>query len=522
VTIAAPRPAPALAGIAVAPRRPWSSAVAAGTRHRAHTGALALGGYALVTLALMAPVLASPATRYLGSIPDAMQSIWFLSWTAHALQHGHFLLFTDALNAPAGVNLMWNTPMTLLGVVGAPITLTAGPVVAYNALMAAAFCGSAWVAYRAVARFCDRRAASWAGGLLFALSPYMLAQSLGHLDLVAMVFPPLALLLGDEILRRHRWRWWVAGGWLGVAAAAQVLVMEEVLATVAIGAAVALLAGGRPLLRRLGEPYAVRALGTAAVTFAVLAAGPLAYQLAGPQVPPGLSEVASATGTDLAAFVAPTANQAVAPPPGTGLAGQLNTQSTGQDGYVGAPMLLLLTLTVWQFRRDRTVRAVALSGALLALLSLGPQLTVAGHLLPVPLPWRAVQHVPLLSNLVPLRLMVLADLCVALLVAHALAHATSRRPAVLALAAAAAITWLPALPRPSTSTPPPLPAALSRSIPSGSTVQFTPPASLADTDAMWYQLSEGFRFRLAGGYAYVAEPATPPAGSTVVVRSPTR
>ena len=41
-------------------------------------------------------------------------------------------LYTTYLHAPLGVNGMWNTPVPVLATLFAPITLTAGPVVAYN------------------------------------------------------------------------------------------------------------------------------------------------------------------------------------------------------------------------------------------------------------------------------------------------------------------------------------------------------------------------------------------------------
>jgi hypothetical protein len=71
---------------------------------QAHLASLAT--YTALSAAMFGPALRGIATSYVGSIPDATQSIWFLSWTAHALSGHHSLLVSDALNAPAGVNLM--------------------------------------------------------------------------------------------------------------------------------------------------------------------------------------------------------------------------------------------------------------------------------------------------------------------------------------------------------------------------------------------------------------------------------
>ena len=39
------------------------------------------------------------------------------------------------MNAPQGINLMWNTPMLLPGVLFAPLTLLAGPQASLTVLM---------------------------------------------------------------------------------------------------------------------------------------------------------------------------------------------------------------------------------------------------------------------------------------------------------------------------------------------------------------------------------------------------
>lgn len=51
---------------------------------------------------------------------------WLLNWTPHALLTGQFPLFSDKLNAPTGITLMWNNGMTLPGLLFAPITVLFG------------------------------------------------------------------------------------------------------------------------------------------------------------------------------------------------------------------------------------------------------------------------------------------------------------------------------------------------------------------------------------------------------------
>lgn len=472
--------------------------------------------YAIVAAGLFGEVWPSPQGRYAGSIPDALQQVWFLSWTAHALTAHQSLLFTHALNAPSGVNLLWNTAMILPGILAAPITLTAGPVVAYNVLITAALALSAWSGYAVILSIAHRRLASWLGGLLFGFSPYMLAQALGHLDLVIMAYVPLALWFFVEAVCRQRcsWRW--VGLAFGAGSAAQFFVFQELL----VGAAIAFVIGTvvTAVLWRdqvaLRWRHATQALLTAGIVFAVAAGWAVFYQFTGPQTPPGL-EVAHATGTDLLAFVTPTVNQAIAPAGAQSFSASFVAQTTGADGYVGVPLLLLLGVIVWRFRHRRDVLALAITAASLAVLSLGPVLTVGGHETPVPLPWALLQHLPVVGNLVPLRLMGYASLPIAALLAIALAELprlSGRGRALIALLTAATVaSWAPSLPRPATAVPEPpaLPAGIVNGLPSRAVVLFAPLPSYATADAMFYQAQAGERFDLVGGYAYDVPPDVP-------------
>lgn len=409
-----------------------------------------------------------------------------------------------------------NTPVILLGIVAAPITLLWGPVVAYNLLMVAAFGLSAWAAYHVFQRYCGSRSAAWVGGLLFAFGPYMVAQSMGHLDLVVMVYPPIALLLVDAIVRGRRRRW-LAGALLGLATAAQLLVMEETIAGVAIACltVVAMAALVWPSFVRSHWRHALPGFGAAAVAFLACAAVPLWYQMAGPQVPAGLREVANTTSSDVAGFVVPTANQALSPQAARDVASHLVAQATGQDAYIGIPMLALAALVGWRFRTRPEVRVAAALAMVFGVLSLGPWLNAGGRVLSVPLPGWLLQHVPLVNNVVPLRLMAFTDFFLTFIVAWGLAHRASlsrpTRAAVLALTVLAIASWFPALPRQTLSPPVPsaLPAAVGRSIPTHGTLLFAPLPSQGNADPMWYQLQDSFRFALAGAYAYANGPDIP-------------
>src|SRR5260370_20808952 len=113
-----------------------------------------------------------------------------------------------------------------------------GPVVACNVLITAGLALSAWFGFLAARRFIDSELACFAAGLLYGFSPALIAQALGHRHVVVALFPPIALVLGHEILVRRRMNPAVAGAIAGVAAALQLLTGEELLAMTLLVAAI--------------------------------------------------------------------------------------------------------------------------------------------------------------------------------------------------------------------------------------------------------------------------------------------
>ena len=209
---------------------------------------------------------------------------------------------------------MWNTSLPLPGLLLAPITTIFGPVLTFNLLLALG-----WpVGLERRPRLPALRAAPsrpCSGGLVYGFSPYMLAQSLGHLQLTLVFLVPLLLLVLDEILVRQRWRPLVAGAALGLLAAASSSSVRRCSPSPRSSAWPCLLLlvvmFPRQVPNRVG--YALLALAAAAVVFAALAAGPLA--LPGHRPPARVSgdlHVAPKP-TDLYGLVVPNSVQAIAP-----------------------------------------------------------------------------------------------------------------------------------------------------------------------------------------------------------------
>jgi len=157
---------------------------------------------------------------------------WFLRWTPFAVGRRISPFFSDYLNHPDGINLMWNTWVPLPGLLLSPLTLTFGPVLTLNVLLTLAYGLSAWSAYLAIRRYVPNHGAAAVGGLVYGFSPVTIAHS-HHLNLILVFLLPWLLVLVDEILVRQRRSPTWLGVALGVVAAAQVLTGEELFATVA-------------------------------------------------------------------------------------------------------------------------------------------------------------------------------------------------------------------------------------------------------------------------------------------------
>jgi len=67
--------------------------------------------YLLGAVALTWHLWADPASRaQVGDPEDVDQFAWFVRYAATAVSHGHLpALVTTAMNAPRGINMMWNT-----------------------------------------------------------------------------------------------------------------------------------------------------------------------------------------------------------------------------------------------------------------------------------------------------------------------------------------------------------------------------------------------------------------------------
>lgn len=378
-----------------------------------------------------------PGSTWRGNIGDPEQFMWFLSYVPHAIGRGLNPFLTDYALYPDGANLMWNTSILLPAVLVSPVTLTAGPVVAYNVLLVAAPIVTSATSFFALRRYVAHEAAAAVGALAFTFTPFFLQHATGHTHLALLGLFPIFVLLLDEILVRQRWNVWLTGAALGVVCVAQLLTSEEILAIWGlVGAAVLVaLCALHPRRIRLHASYFARATVTAVVVFAPLAAYPLHVQMNGPRHAPGAHQKNFFV-SDLLGFITPvrklvdfgTAQE----PPFTGNSSEWNT-------YLGFPFLLAILVAVVLAWRRTVVRVSAILLVVFAVLALGEELHVNGDLTGVRMPWHWVSKAPLIEDLLPGRLGLVTSTFAAVLLAVFVDEVLRRRQLWMRIAGAGVV-----------------------------------------------------------------------------------
>ena len=517
------------------------------------TVALAGTYYLLAALAVTLWLWRDPASRTVAGNPnDADQMAWFFRYDATAIAHFHLpALVTTAMNAPQGVNVMWNTFMLLPGVLLAPVTLLFGPQVSLTLLLTVGFAGSATAMFAVLRRWQVSKAGAALGAAVYGFSPALLHSAIGHYDLQFVVIPPLiadavlrlatgrarALRGGDrrgrppgQVLRggdrggRPPGQVLRGGLWLGLLVTAQLFISEEILFDTGLAVLLLLivLAVGRPA----SVPGRIRTLagglGAATCVLAVIAGYPLWVQFFGPLHQAGSPFTTDFFKNDLSGFVVPssflffhTAGSA---------AEALRYQGLPPEylGYLGWPLIVVLAAGTIRFWRRLPVRACAVACAVLSLFSLGGTLLASGHEHAwIKLPWYWLQSLPVLGAALPDRFSIVADGAAAALLAFCadaavpvlaafgarrLPWLASGRRAAAVVMSCAALAILPIVPRP-------LPAAAANPVPPGwsaafasldlpkvATVLVIPVPMSTFTEPLRWQADTGEPATLVGGY----------------------
>ena len=304
-----------------------------------------------------------------------------MRYAAMAVRHGRLpALITTGMNAPQGVNLMWNTPLLLPAVLLAPVTGLFGPQVSLTVLTTAGFAGSAAAMFWVLRRWRVSIGAAALAGAVYGFSPALLQSAMSHYNLQLAILAPLIIDAGLRLAvgqpattddrdgdrpspaQRTRIRWLGrlpapvrAGAWLGLLVAAELFISEEIALCTALAGLllVAGLAAARPraAARRLG-PAAAGLVVAAGVTLA-LAGAALWTQFHGPLAQHGALFPPDNYVNDLTSFVTPQSSLFFHSAASAAAAARYQGGAAEYLAYLGWPLiitLVLATLVCWGLR----------------------------------------------------------------------------------------------------------------------------------------------------------------------------
>ncbi len=384
----------------------------------------AVAVFAGLALVVMAGYLAHPnevVDRHLPS--DNTWFEWLLEHGAYSVRHLTNPLYSWRQNAPRGVNMMANTSVLGVTIPLAPLTILAGPKVAYLAWTVLACTGTAATTYWTLSRHLVRsRVAAFLGGAFAGFAPGVLHHANGQPNFVSNFLLPLIVA---RVLRLPRTERWLRDGvGLGLLVLWQLFINEELLLLTAATAGGLLIAYASR--RRTGALRVTKALSVTAGVVLGLGGYPIFMQFAGPQSYQALP-LFHDWGEDLEAFVTM---------PRDSLGGVATSEwafgETELNTWYGWPLLIAVTLLiVLLWRTSRVARAAVVVALIGAIGALGPRVRIDGRITGVPGPWALVPaHLPVIGFMLPSRLAFLTTGALVVLIALGWDElATRARPA---------------------------------------------------------------------------------------------
>ena len=411
-------------------------------------------GFLLLSLGLTSPIALHPTELMLrvASASDAFIGVWNLWWTRTALARGMNPLEGSWIFHPNGTTLALHTSTLTYGVLSLPLQWllrafhVASPddlFVTFNAIVIASFTLTAYFTYRLALGESGDRGAALLGAIVFAFANFRV-ENMVRLHVLASEFFVLATWAWVALLRRR------SPSRLGAFAAAALLLAYVSLEYTAYAALLILLLAISELRSRTWRDVRMLHGRRLRATLAVLAVAGVA--LLPLVVPVGARLREGAIGFDPAEArfysadlldpllpnprhplwqVLPASWRAMrhdAPAIMPSLLPAGVPQGIPDFGLaVGWLALVLFVLGVSDLLRARRQRIWPLGALIFWLLSLGPELHVHGHILPMPLPFALLAKVPLLgASRTPKWYMMPAELCVALTIATGWAVRRSR------------------------------------------------------------------------------------------------
>jgi hypothetical protein len=440
---------------------------------------------------------------------DVAVQLWWLEWLPRALLHAHNPFYSNAQFARfGGINAMMNTSLLLPAALLAPITLLFGPIASSNTanLVSPVLTGIA--AYALAARFTSRTSARFVAGLAYAFSPFVMGNvDLGHLNLTMLAYTPLVLLVGDRMLRGETPAL-RAGVLLGALTVAEAFVGTEGIAITAglvVFCLLALAIVRREVLVAAWRSLA-RSLAVAGAICLVVLAYPAVEFFAGPaRVRAPFWRTTATLGVRQFLWPPPHVD---APIRSAMVAGYEGARGPGTQ-FLGVGIVLVVALGFLVVRRRGPYAVFGIAAACCLVVEANPL--------------RALQSVPLLNDVVPVRFAIGTTLCLAVMLAMVLdgwlsparrlpvaVRSRAGRPATalcgLACVAVALVPVAATYSIPFRVAPVEVPswfATAGTRVGASTAVLVVPFAWDSSDAAMVWQAASGMHLSLVGGFGYV-------------------
>jgi hypothetical protein len=372
------------------------------------------------------PVMGDLAHRCAAScLPDTNLYVWSFAWMNHAIQAHIDPLFTDYVWAPAGVHLAWVTTLPGPALLFQPITDRFGALFSVSVLMLMAPALAAWATYLLCIRVTRRFWASLMGGFVFGFSTFINQHERAQLNLVLVFFIPLAVYLVVRRVDRSLGRIAFVV-LLAIVLAAEFSTSTEILATMTmfggLAYVVALLTAPFDLKKRL---LWTAPLMAAAYALAAAMVWPIIDHLANDAPPEHAIRLPELNTTDLLSFAIPQSYARFGGQTFASLSGKFPAYPQNDAGYVGIALIAILVWFTIQFRKQWWALMLTSFTLLVAILSMGPRLHIAGTTYGL-LPGALQQELPLLKHATSDRFPLYLFLALAVVVAIWVAAANGR------------------------------------------------------------------------------------------------
>lgn len=381
-----------------------------------------LGIFIALVLLMTWPLALNFTAAVPGDGVDNTGHMWNMWWLKYALLHGQNPFSTRMIFYPEGVSLWLHTLNLFNFLISLPFQMLFGLIVAYNAAIIFALATGGYTAYLLAVDVTDDRRAALVAGVIYGFSGYVLAQVIGHHNLMAVQWLPVVVLALRRVTR--------GGGrlWIGVAALAlwfNLLCDWQYFLF-------AMIWGGWYALTVFWERRSLRAVAPvgAALALGALLALPMAIPTAMVAAQTPQADTGEAYRLDHSADLLDFAIPSQLHPVWGSLSERWqsykpNMTIQNKTAYLGFIAVGLAVIGV----RRKEGHFWLISALVFAVLALGPHLQVGGVGTGIPLPAALLYNLPLINvSRVPLRFVVLALLALAMLAALGTRQILARFP----------------------------------------------------------------------------------------------